>query len=76
MEEMLNCPDYDEDLQYELSTAYPNYMTVFFTAKRDLSRNDYGIVVIGWSNNHVWSSLLSFFHEVQFLNILFNKAEK
>lgn len=47
VEEMLRSPDYDKDLQGELSAACPNYMNVFLTAKRDLLRNDCGIVVTG-----------------------------
>ncbi|XP_052085101.1 uncharacterized protein in xynA 3'region-like [Mytilus californianus] len=47
VEEMLESPDYDKDLQDELSIACPNYMTVFQSAKRDLLRNDCGIVVAG-----------------------------
>lgn len=52
VEEMLESPDYDEDLQKELSAACPNYMTYFLTAKRDLLRNDCGIVVTGSSRTH------------------------
>lgn len=48
VEDMLNSPEYDKDLQDELSAACPNYMTVFLTSKRDLLRNDCGIVVTGW----------------------------
>lgn len=47
VEDMLNSPEYDKDLQDELSAACPNYMTVFLTSKRDLLRNDCGIVVTG-----------------------------
>lgn len=48
VEQFLRSPDYDKDLQGELSVACPNYMNVFLTAKRDLLRNDYGVVVTGW----------------------------
>lgn len=51
VEDMLRSPDYDEYLQAELSLACPNYMTVFQTAKRDLLRNDCGIVLAGWSSD-------------------------
>ncbi|XP_063437683.1 uncharacterized protein LOC134718824 isoform X2 [Mytilus trossulus] len=47
VEDMLKSPEYDKDLQDELSAACPNYMTVFLTSKRDLLRNDCGIVVAG-----------------------------
>ncbi|OPL33857.1 hypothetical protein AM593_08200, partial [Mytilus galloprovincialis] len=45
VEQMLICEDYYKDLQQELSAACPEYMTVLLTAKRDLLRNDCGIVV-------------------------------
>lgn len=44
----MNSPDFEDDLKDELSEACPNYLTVFLTAKRDLLRNDCGIVVAGW----------------------------
>lgn len=47
VEDLLKSPDYDDDLKKELSTACPNYMTVFQTAKRDLLKNDCGIVITG-----------------------------
>lgn len=47
VEDMLRSPDYNEDLQDELSVACPNYMTTFQTAKRDLLRNDCGVVLAG-----------------------------
>lgn len=47
VEEMLTSPDYDKDLQSDLTAACPNYMTVFLTAKRDLLTKDFGIVVTG-----------------------------
>lgn len=47
VEEMLRSPDYDKDLQIDLTAACPNYMTVFLTAKRDLMSKDFGIVVTG-----------------------------
>lgn len=47
VEDMLSSPDYDADLQDELSKACPNYMTTFETAKRDLLKNDCGIVLAG-----------------------------
>lgn len=49
VEEMLTSPDYDKDLQSDLTAACPNYMTVFLTAKRDLLTKDFGIVVTGQS---------------------------
>ncbi|VDI56812.1 Hypothetical predicted protein, partial [Mytilus galloprovincialis] len=47
VEDMLNSPDYDDELKDELSETCPNYMDVFLTSKRDLLRNDCGIVVTG-----------------------------
>lgn len=47
VEDMLRSPDYDEDLKDEMSKACPNYMAVFSTSKRDLLRNDCGIVLTG-----------------------------
>ncbi|CAG2190744.1 unnamed protein product [Mytilus edulis] len=47
VEDMLSSPDYDEDLKSELSAALPKYKTDLQTAKRDLLRNDCGIVVAG-----------------------------
>lgn len=49
VEDMLSSPDYDEDLKSELSAALPNFKNDLQTAKRDLLRNDCGIVVAGWS---------------------------
>lgn len=48
VEDMLRSPDYYEDLQNELSASLPNFMNVLLTAKRDLLKNDCGIVVAGW----------------------------
>ncbi|CAC5375257.1 unnamed protein product [Mytilus coruscus] len=47
---MLKMEEFEEDLQAELSTAYPNYMTVLQTAKDDLLRKDCSIVIIGETN--------------------------
>ncbi|XP_076114880.1 uncharacterized protein LOC143082838 [Mytilus galloprovincialis] len=47
VEKMVNCEEYDKDLQDELTSAFPNFMIVLQTAKRDLLRNDCGIVVAG-----------------------------
>ncbi|XP_071138510.1 bacterial dynamin-like protein [Mytilus edulis] len=47
VEDMLNSPDYDDELKDELSETCPKYMDVFLTSKRDLLRNDCGIVVTG-----------------------------
>ncbi|CAG2245293.1 unnamed protein product [Mytilus edulis] len=47
LEEMLNMPEFDKDLQEELTAAYPNtgFINVLSSAKRDLVRNDCGIIV-------------------------------
>lgn len=47
IEDMLSPPDYDADLQSELSDKQPNFNIALQTAKRDLLRNDCGIVVAG-----------------------------
>ncbi|CAC5409423.1 unnamed protein product [Mytilus coruscus] len=49
LEEILNMTEFDKDLQEELAAAYPNtgYMNVLSSAKRDLVRNDCGIIVTG-----------------------------
>lgn len=47
LEMMLKMEEFDEDLQEELSLAYPNYMTVLQTAKDDLLRKDCSIVIAG-----------------------------
>lgn len=52
VEDMLGSPDYYTDLREELSNACPNYMNVLLTAKRDLLRNDCGIVVTGLLTKH------------------------
>lgn len=47
VEKLLSNKDFDKDFQEELSAACPNYMNVFLTSKRDLLRNDCGIVIAG-----------------------------
>lgn len=47
VEDMLTTPDFDKDLHDKLSAEFPNYMTIFQTAKRDLLKNDCEIVVAG-----------------------------
>lgn len=47
LEQFLKLNEFDNDLQEELSAAYPDYMTVLKTAKRDLLRSDCGIVITG-----------------------------
>ncbi|CAC5416773.1 unnamed protein product [Mytilus coruscus] len=47
LEELLNDKEFDKDFQEELSAACPNYMNVLLTSKRDLLRNDCGIVIAG-----------------------------
>lgn len=56
VEDMLNSPDYDDELKDELSETCPKYMDVFLTSKRDLLRNDCGIVVTGLSTKLLRSS--------------------
>ncbi|XP_076108776.1 bacterial dynamin-like protein [Mytilus galloprovincialis] len=47
VENMIKSEEYDKDLQAELAAAFPNYLNVLQTSKRDLLRNDCGIVVTG-----------------------------
>lgn len=47
VKEILISPDYNENLRDELTAACPNFMFIFETAKRDLIRNDCGILVTG-----------------------------
>lgn len=47
LERLLSNKEFDEDFQEELSAACPNYMDVLQTYKRDLLRNDCGIIIAG-----------------------------
>ncbi|CAC5416777.1 unnamed protein product [Mytilus coruscus] len=47
LEKLLSNKEFDKDFQEELSAACPNYMNVLQTYKRDLLRNDCGILIAG-----------------------------
>lgn len=47
LEQFIEMKEFDTDHKKELSAACPNYLTVLLTAKRDLFRNDCGIVITG-----------------------------
>lgn len=47
VEQLLNNKEFDKDFQEELSAAHPNYMNVLQSYKRDLLRNDCGIIIAG-----------------------------
>lgn len=53
LENILQMEEFNKDLQKELSEAYPNadYMNVLNSTKRNLVRNDCGIVITGRSFN-------------------------
>lgn len=53
LENILQMEEFNKDLQKELSEAYPNadYMNVLNSRKRNLVRNDCGIVITGRSFN-------------------------
>lgn len=49
LEKILQMEEFDKDLQDELSAAYPKdaFIHVLNSAKRDLIKNDCGIIVTG-----------------------------
>lgn len=47
LDQFLSNRDFDKDFQEELSAACPNYTDVLRTYKRDLLKNDCGIVIAG-----------------------------
>lgn len=47
LEQLLTNKEFDKDFQDELSAACPSYMRVLQTYKRDLLRNDCGILIAG-----------------------------
>lgn len=65
LEKILQMEEFDKDLQDELSAAYPKdgFIHVLNSAKRDLIKNDCGIIVTGTFTNimaFICSKMLTF----------------
>lgn len=52
LEQLLSNKEFNKDFQEELSAACPNYTDVLQTYKRDLLRNDCGILIAGMCTWH------------------------
>lgn len=69
VENMIKSEEYDKDLQAELAAAFPNYLNVLQTSKRDLLRNDCGIVVTGMYKTTKYNKIhlvIQLYHSILF----------